>query len=322
MTEAMRQVREALGEEAIIVATHRSRRGRGVQLTAAVEEAPERAPAPARPSPRGEEHQAVRQALSYHGVPARLLDRLARSAAAGAAAGAADDAAALAAALDSYLGFAADPLPPPRGALMLVGPAGAGKTTTPAKLAARAALAGTEIAACSIDTTRAGAVAQLQAYAEVLNQPLLTAETPRHLGVIVGKFGEAGRPLLIDAPGVNPHDPEALHDLRQFLKTGPIEPLLVLAAGGDAEEMADTALAFARLGCRRMIVTRIDAVRRYGGVLAAAEAAKMDIAAAGVSSSIPHGLTHLPPGGLARLLLRDPTRPALCPEPGADPHEP
>lgn len=37
MSEAMKQIRDALGDDAIIVSSHESERGRGVQVTAASE---------------------------------------------------------------------------------------------------------------------------------------------------------------------------------------------------------------------------------------------------------------------------------------------
>ncbi len=38
MAEAMRQIRDDLGAEAVIVSSHQSERGRGVQVTAAIDE--------------------------------------------------------------------------------------------------------------------------------------------------------------------------------------------------------------------------------------------------------------------------------------------
>lgn len=318
MAEAMRLVRDQLGDEAVIVSSHRSRRGRGVQLTAAIErrDADSDALETAQPAAAAVENDTIVQALSYHGVPARLAERLVRAA---AESGQDDAELALATALDDYLDFAGNDLPPPDGALMLVGPPGAGKTTTAAKLAARAALTGNELAVCTTDTMRAGAVNQLEAYAEVLQQPLLTAEEPKHLSIMLREFAGGHRPLLVDTAGVNPHDPDEIEDLRGFVKAGTVEPVLVLPAGGDAEEMADAALIFARTGCRRLIVTRLDAARRYGGLLGAAAAGKLALAAVGCSASIPNGLKELTPLSLARVLLRDPRQPLSAP--GAPTHE-
>ncbi len=315
MAEAMRLVRDELGDDAVIVSTHHSRRGRGVQLTAAVERR-EVEFEPVQELPPVAEDGEIAQALSYHGVPARLAERLVRAA---VDSGHAEAELALATALDDYLEFASGQLPPSDGALMLVGPPGAGKTTTAAKLAARAALGGGELAICTTDVVRAGAVTQLEAYAEVLQQPLLTAEEPKHLSIMLQEFGTGHRPLLVDTAGSNPHDPDDLEILRDFVKAGSVEPVLVLPAGGDAEEMADAALAFARIGCRRLIVTRLDAARRYGGLIGAAAAGKLALAAVGCSASIPHGLKDLTPLALARVLLRDPRQPLLVP--GADTDE-
>ena len=57
------------------------------------------------------------------------------------------------------------------------------------------------------------------------------------------------------------------------------------------------------LGSRRLLVTKLDAARRLGGVLAAADAG-LAFCDAGIGPTIGQGLSPLSAGGLARLLLR------------------
>ena len=107
MSEAMRQVRDALGEDAVIIAT-RNRHG-GVEITAAVEQpapapVPAAAPlAPASPSASGMAGvERLAQALAFHGVPKRLNERLCLAA---AALNSADPVLALAGAIDATFAF-------------------------------------------------------------------------------------------------------------------------------------------------------------------------------------------------------------------------
>ena len=133
--DAMQQVREEMGDDAIIVSTRRS--GRMVRVTAALDDGTtdnilateETAPAAER----------LAETLAFHGVPADTADRLRREAMAMAVD---DTVMALAGALDAVFEFR--PLPAEDtdgriGPIMLVGPPGVGKTVTVAKLAARAA---------------------------------------------------------------------------------------------------------------------------------------------------------------------------------------
>ena len=68
-----------------------------------------------------------------------------------------------------------------------VGPTGVGKTTTLAKLAARAALdLGRQVHVISLDTFRVGAVEQWKRYAELIGVPFDVARTPEEFSQIVG----------------------------------------------------------------------------------------------------------------------------------------
>ncbi len=322
MAEAMRQIRETLGADAIIISEYRGRRGRGVQVTAAVEpnlaeEAREaRRPRSAADGARTRtgtrafndtarvDIDFIRQSLVYHAVPSRLAEHLCRAAETVAVA---DRELALAAALDMAFTFAPLPRAPGRP-LMLVGPPGVGKTVTVAKLAARATMRGGPVTVATTDTVRAGGAGQLAALAEVMDQPLRVAETPKELGEIVAE-APPDAVTLIDSPGTNPFAAGEMEDLNGFIDAADAEPVLVLAAGSDASESSEIAEQFADLGTRRMIVTRLDLARRLGAMLTAADGGRLGFSEVGITPFIGHGLEALTPVSLARILLRDPTQP-------------
>ena len=60
---------------------------------------------------------------------------------------------------------------------------------------------------------------------------------------------------------------------------------------------------FAGLGVTRMLVTRLDAARRLGGVLSAAAAGNFSFSDVGVTPHIVQGLNPLNPVALARIIL-------------------
>jgi flagellar biosynthesis protein FlhF len=210
----------------------------------------------------------------------------------------------LALALDAR--FALDPIPAlPSRPIMLVGPPGAGKTVTAAKLAARAVLLGRGVDIISTDTLRAGAREQMQSFTSILKEELICSNRPDDLEEHLKRRAAAPkrRPVIIDTPGTNPFSKAEIGDLRKFVKALDVEPVLVIAAGGDAAELTDVAHVFATLGTSRMITTRIDTVRRIGGVLAAADSAKLNLAQVSMTPYIARGLSTLNPMSLARLLL-------------------
>lgn len=331
MREVMRLVRDELGDEAVIISTVED--GGLARATAALERpdpdpdpdpGPFPDPGPATPpdtmTNAGADADAgagrIAAMLDYHGVTTSLSDRLIQRA---DAAGSDDPGLALAAALDQTFRFAPIPDRDLARPLMLVGPPGAGKTTIAAKIAAQAAMAGEPVSLISTDTVRAGAIEQLAAYARVMEQDLATAERPEELGALL-RLARGQNLILIDTPGANPFSEDEMADARRFLCAEEIMPILVLPAGLDAADAADSARIFAGLGCRRLIVTRLDVTRRYGALLAAADAGEMAICGASISSSIAHGMKSLSPVGLARLLLRDPTQ-AHGDEAGDGPYE-
>ncbi len=325
--EAMRLVRRSLGDDAVIVSTKEDGID-GFAITAAVESdfaadaitesiaasppinvgpgagpraedggEPELAPA-LRLTPQGE---TLIRALAYHGVPTPLAERLYRKA---DAHGLDDLPGALAHAIEANFKFA--PLgPAPRRPCMLVGPAGAGKTVAVAKIATRAVIGGLKVAVMTTDTKRAGGIEQLATFTNVLKLELLCMERGEELGRAVRQAAKTGS-VLIDSFGVNPYHDDQLARLGEFIAAADAEPILVLAAGGDAAEQADIARRFADLGVRRLLVTRLDSTRRFGAVLGAADAAGLRFSEAGLSPYIGQGLHALEPRALARMVLRDP----------------
>ena len=303
MSEVMSLVRQELGEDAIIVTTRKGDDGT-VRVTAALEQpgATELPPGLYGSSPIEETVEFLRRALDYHGVRMKTAIRLLDSVRYNEVE---DPVLALAAAVDEAFRFAPLPSPEGRRPLMLIGPPGAGKTVSVAKLAARIALKGQRINVVTTDTVRAGGVQQLSALTGILGLEAVTADTPSRLFIALSEFDSAV-PTLIDTAGVNPFDKTALARLQEFVDLADAETVLVLPAGFDAREAAETALAFSSFAPARLLPTRLDAARRYGGLLAAAEAGRLAFTEAGTAPQIAQGFSPLNPVGIARLLLRDP----------------
>ena len=190
---------------------------------------------------------------------------------------------------------------------MVVGPPGAGKTVTIAKLAARAVIAGRPVHLVTTDTVRAGGVEQLAAFTRILEQPLTAADTPDHLADALTER-DADALCLIDSQGTNPFAKPEVADLTRFLAAAEPEIVLVMAAGGDSLEAAEAAEVFAELGARRSLFTRVDVARRLGGMLAAADASTLSLCNVSVTPLVAQGLSTINPISLARLLMRDPAR--------------
>ena len=300
MAQAMEQIRQELGDDAIIISSQLEPDRKSVLVTAALD-APDEITCFSRAldePAHDPDLSSLAFVLSDHGIPAGIMDELMD---ASWDAGTAKAELALAAALD--LRFRFSPLCHEKTIrpTMLVGPPGAGKSTTVAKLAARASLAGKAVDLITTDTVRAGGIDQLKAFADILEVPLHVAESAEAVAQAVQKSASGGR-IFIDSPGVNPFQGKAMAELAMTVSAAGAEPVLVLAAGGDPAEMADTASAFANIGVSRMIVTRLDTARRYGGVLAAADQ-RLKFCEMSFRPQVADGLSPVNPVNLARLLM-------------------
>lgn len=144
-------------------------------------------------------------------------------------------------------------------AIMLVGPTGAGKTTTIAKLAARAALIdGKRVKLVTLDNYRVGGIDQIRTYAELIGIPLEVAESPRDLVEILDDNYDL---VLIDTAGRSPRDTASIDELANELPDlPPIEVHLVVPAASSAGAIDELARRYRPLAPSRLLVTKLDEV--------------------------------------------------------------
>jgi flagellar biosynthesis protein FlhF len=322
MPEAIAQVRAELGDDAIIISSDVGKRG--VELRAAAERS-------TRPGTfnldEGEDElealllkrlaldntetveidaRYIAERLLYHRVPAQIAQELAEAAATQEAD---SNITALARVFDERFTF--NPLPvAPRRHLILVGLPGAGKTATAAKLAARALLGNEQAVLVTTDTQRSGGVAQLEAFATLLKAPIHVAEGPEALRTALNQITKKlpTAVVIVDTPGTNPFDEVEMAELLKLVKSISAEPVLITPAGLDPNDTAEISKIFAQLGAKRLIATRVDAARRFGGLLLAAHHANLAFAHISQTPYVAEGLEPLTGLKLARLFIGTQTK--------------
>jgi flagellar biosynthesis protein FlhF len=158
---------------------------------------------------------------------------------------------------------------PGRRIIACVGPTGVGKTTSLAKLAARASLElGRSVSVISLDTFRVGAVEQMRRFVELIGVPFDVARDRAGFAQAVAQ--RRADLTLVDTAGVSTADNGSMQRLSDCLSAvtdRPIDILLVVQAAiraRDAERLRGVYRSPAPTG---LIITKLDETDQAGGAL-------------------------------------------------------
>jgi flagellar biosynthesis protein FlhF len=185
----------------------------------------------------------------------------------------------------------------------MVGPTGVGKTTTIAKLAARAYKHGVKVALITIDTFRIGAVAQLETYSGIMGLPLEVASTPAELAEALAAHADK-QLIFIDTAGRSPRDREKLQELKSFLNMNPaIEVHLCLAATTRDNELARTVARFGVLPVSRLLFTKLDESESFGSIVNVHLRDKVPLSYFTTGQKVPEDIEAATAGKVAELLI-------------------
>ena len=146
------------------------------------------------------------------------------------------------------------------GVIALVGPAGAGKTTTLAKMAARYVLehGAQHIALVTLDSFRIGAQEQLKTLGRILNVSVTAVDPDQSLIQALAPLAHK-RVILIDTAGLPANDPALRLQLESLASRGVnARNYLVLPATSQAQVLRAAYHGYKRCGLAGCIVTKAD----------------------------------------------------------------
>jgi flagellar biosynthesis protein FlhF len=192
----------------------------------------------------------------------------------------------------------------------LVGPPGAGKTSTMIKLAVTEGIkARRQTHLISLDCYRVGATEQLQAYASILGLGFQAVQNPNLLMQTIAAHKASGL-ILIDTPGVAKGEDDILSDIRRAfdgLDTRP-DVHLILPATLRSADLRATAARFTAVAPSRIDFTRLDETDCYGPMVSLAAVADTPVGWLCDGQRIPEDIARASREGLAELVLsRHPT---------------
>lgn len=146
-----------------------------------------------------------------------------------------------------------------RTLVALTGPAGVGKTTTVAKLAAHYRLKELKrVGIVTFDVQRIAAAEQVRQYAEILDVPVEVVSEPHRVKTALGRLRDREL-ILLDTPGTNPKDVEKFRGVAALLDAATVdETLLLLPATSTAAVLFDALRRFEPLAPTALALTKLD----------------------------------------------------------------
>jgi flagellar biosynthesis protein FlhF len=186
---------------------------------------------------------------------------------------------------------------------IFVGPTGAGKTTTIAKIAAHAkARHKKRIALVSTDMFRVGGHEQISRYGDLLGMPTYPCAETASLRDLVDSLNDRDL-VLIDTPGASPSDVDRLSKLEDLTGTIEARVHLVVAATTRSEDITNIVKRFHRFRPRRVVITKIDETDPKGAFVADILRNEMPISFLTNGQRVPEDLLTPVAEDLARYLL-------------------
>ncbi|RCS41160.1 flagellar biosynthesis protein FlhF [Bremerella cremea] len=185
-----------------------------------------------------------------------------------------------------------------------IGPTGVGKTTTIAKLAARAKFDfKRRVGLVTVDTYRIAAVDQLQTYAEIMDLPMKIVATPMEVRNAINELSDCQQ-IFIDTAGRSPRDEVQVQQLRSLIKAAsPDETYLVLSAPSSSRSLAEAVEKFTSVGPTSWVLTKIDEVGSLGNTLSFLQDPQLPLAYVTNGQDVPQAIAAADPEDLVSRIL-------------------
>lgn len=155
-----------------------------------------------------------------------------------------------------------------KGVVAFIGPAGVGKTTTIAKLAAIHALKKKKkLALLTMDTYRIAAAEQLKVYGKIIGVPVEVAKTSNELASFIEMHSDKDL-ILIDTAGRSQKNTAHIRELKEIAAIRPdIRFNLVLSSQTRDESLYESVRNFGSMPLDSLTFTKLDEGSVYGPIL-------------------------------------------------------
>lgn len=178
------------------------------------------------------------------------------------------------------------------GMIALVGPTGAGKTTTIGKLATRYVLehGNKGIALVTTDSYRIAAHEQIKTFGRILDVPVRVVDENNPLEEVLLSL-RSKRLVLIDTAGMNTRDPAGQEQFEMLANAGVrMKRLLVLASSSQRLLMEQAYASYEPLGLTGLVLTKVDEAGSLGEALALSIEKQLRVAYVSEGQRVPDDL--------------------------------
>lgn len=178
-----------------------------------------------------------------------------------------------------------------KGVITFVGPAGAGKSTTVAKLAALQALKRKKkVALVTMDTYRIGAAEQLKVYGKIIGVPVEVARTAKELASYIGVHRDKDS-IFVDTAGRSAKSAAHMKELDDIAAISPdIRFNLVLSAQTRDDSLYESVMGYGRTPVDSLTFTKLDEGSVYGQVINTAVLAARPVAFLACGQRVPEDI--------------------------------
>lgn len=189
------------------------------------------------------------------------------------------------------------------GMIALVGPTGAGKTTTIGKLAAQFVIRhGPEsVALVTLDNYRVAAHDQLRSFSRILGVPLHVLPAQGDLGKLLDTLRDK-KLVLVDSAGLASQDPHFNLQLSMLKQAGPrLKKLLVLPLTSQGRCLQENYEHFKAAGLSGCVFTKLDECFSLGAAMSVAALTQLPLTLVTDGPHIPDDIHYPDTGKLIRL---------------------
>lgn len=191
-----------------------------------------------------------------------------------------------------------------KGAVVLVGPTGVGKTTTIAKLAGRLSLVEKKkVGLITVDTYRIGAVDQLKTYADIMGIPFKVVFSINDMEEAIENMKNC-EVVLVDTTGRSSKNVMQISELRAFIEKVNSDNIhLVISSTTKNRDIDNIVEGYKTLGYNNVIITKLDETTTYGSILNIVNSTKKPISFITTGQNVPDDIRAITPKEISSLIL-------------------